>query len=116
MQYSQLAFLAVVAVVFYLFVIRPQQQQAKRQQEMIASLQPGDSIVTIGGIFATIVSVNEDRLRVAVADGSELEIASRAVSAVVEGDTDGLPEDEGSEDESVDETDDETAGPEDSSK
>jgi preprotein translocase subunit YajC len=103
MQYSQLIFLAAIAVVFYLLVIRPQQRQAKRQREMIASLQPGDSIVTIGGIFATIVSVTDERLRVAVADGSEFEIATRAVGDVVE-------------DEESDEEPDETASIEDSSK
>jgi preprotein translocase subunit YajC len=103
MQYSQYAFLAMVAVAFYLFVIRPQQQQTKRQQEMIAGLQPGDSIVTIGGIFATIVSVTEERLRVAVADGSELEIAPRAVSGIVE-------------DEEPDEEPEVTVGSKDSSK
>jgi preprotein translocase subunit YajC len=82
MQYSQLIFLAAIAVVFYLLVIRPQQRQAKQQREMIAGLQPGDSIVTIGGI-ATIVSVTDERLRVAVADGPSSR-SLRAVGDVVE--------------------------------
>jgi preprotein translocase subunit YajC len=102
MQYSQLIFLTAIAVVFYLLVIRPQQRQAKRQREMIASLQPGDSIVTIGGIYATIISIADERLRVAVADGSELEIATRAVGDLVDDDAEDLVEDE----ESVDETED----------
>lgn len=103
MQYSQLIFLAAVAVVFYLIIIRPQQRQAKQQREMIANLQPGDSIVTIGGIFATIISVTEDRLRVEVADGSQLEIAPRAVGDLVAGGAEELDED----DESVEESEDE---------
>lgn len=92
MQYSQLIFLAAIAVVFYLLVIRPQQRQAKQQREMIASLEPGDSIVTIGGIFATIISVTEDRLRVEVADGSQLEIAPRAVGDLIASDAEELDE------------------------
>jgi preprotein translocase subunit YajC len=94
MQYSQLIFLAAVGVAFYLLVIRPQQQQVKRQQEMIAALEPGDSIVTIGGIFATVVSVGAERIRVSVADGSELEIATRAVSALVDSDEEADADDE----------------------
>jgi preprotein translocase subunit YajC len=93
MQYSQLIFLAAIAVAFYFLLIRPQQQQAKRQREMIAGLAPGDSIVTIGGIFATVIAVADDRLRVAVADGSELEIAPRAVSDIVEVDAEDDAED-----------------------
>jgi preprotein translocase subunit YajC len=114
MQYSQLIFLAAIAVAFYLLLIRPQQQQAKRQREMIASLEPGDSIVTIGGIFATIISVTDERLRVAVADGSELEIAPRAVSDVVADDAEELPEYEEPDDEM--EADSDTVSIEDSPK
>jgi preprotein translocase subunit YajC len=82
-QYTQWIFFAVVIVGFYLLLVRPQQQQAKRQREMVASLSPGDEVVTIGGIYGTVVSAGDDRIRMALADGSELEIAPRAVSAVV---------------------------------
>lgn len=83
-QYSSLILPAAVLVAFYFLLIRPQQQQAKKQQEMLGMLRPGVEIMTIGGIYATVVSVDEDRVRVAVADGSELEIAKRAVNAVIE--------------------------------
>lgn len=84
MQLTQILFLAVIVVAFWFLLIRPQQQQQKRQQEMISKLREGDQIVTVGGIFATIVSVEDDRIRVAVADGSELEVAKRAVGQVLE--------------------------------
>jgi len=64
-------------------LIRPQQQQAKRQRAIVDSLEPGKRIVTIGGIYATVVSLADDRVRVAVADGSELEISRRAVASVL---------------------------------
>ncbi|HEY5539846.1 MAG TPA: preprotein translocase subunit YajC [Coriobacteriia bacterium] len=99
-QYSQIIFLVVIVVAFYFLLIRPQQQQAKRQKEMVAALAPGTHIITIGGIYATVVSVDEDRVRVAVADGSELEIAKRAVATI-------LPDGHGAadSDESVDDSD-----------
>ena len=113
MQYSQFAFLALIAAAFYFLVMRPQQQQAKRQQQMIADLERGDSIVTIGGIYATVISVTGERLRVAVADGSELDIAPRAVSDVVGDGAEEDPEDEESDEEAVEGLD-ETLSAEDS--
>lgn len=87
-NYSNLIFIAAMIAVFYFLMIRPQQQRARRQTEMIAALVPGDEIVTVGGIFAVVVAVG-DRLRVRIADGSELEIAKAAVSSVVNGTDDG---------------------------
>jgi preprotein translocase subunit YajC len=98
-QYGNLIFVVIIIAAFYLLMIRPQQQQARRQAEMIEELAPGTEIMTIGGIYATVVTVEEDRIRVALADGSELEIAKRAVASVVgpahvEHETDGDGEDE----------------------
>jgi len=80
---SQLFFLVAAAAMFYVLIIRPQQKRAKQQAEMLTALAPGVEIVTIGGIFGTIVEVGDERLRLRVADGSELEISRRAVGSVV---------------------------------
>jgi preprotein translocase subunit YajC len=82
-QATQIIFLVVIVGAFYFLLIRPQQQQQKRQQAMVSSLEAGAEIMTIGGIYATIVDVEDDRVRVRVADGSEFEIAKRAVASVV---------------------------------
>jgi len=81
---SQLVFLVAAAGIFYFLVIRPQQKRAKQQAAMLSAIEPGVEIVTIGGIFGTVVTVGDERLRIRVADGSELEIARRAVSSIVE--------------------------------
>ncbi|NTW29054.1 MAG: preprotein translocase subunit YajC [Coriobacteriia bacterium] len=83
MSYQQIIIYLVVIGAFYLLLIRPQQQRAKQQTQMVSSLQPGVEIVTIGGIYGTIVAVGDTRIRVRVADGSELEIAKRAIGSVV---------------------------------
>lgn len=81
---SQLLFLVAAAGIFYFLVIRPQQKRAKQQAAMLSAIEPGVEIVTIGGIFGTVVEVGEERLRIRVADGAELEIARRAVGSIVE--------------------------------
>lgn len=80
---SQLVFLVAAVAMFWFLVIRPQQKRAKEQAEMLSALEPGVEIVTVGGIFGTLVEVGEERMRIRVADGSELEIARRAVGSVV---------------------------------
>lgn len=82
-SYGTIIYLVLAGAAFWFLVIRPQQARRKEQAAMIASMAPGMQILTVGGIFATVVSIAEDRLRVRVADGSELEIAKRAISQVV---------------------------------
>lgn len=80
----QLIFLVAAVAMFWLLVIRPQQKRSKAQATMLSALQPGAEIITIGGIYGTIVEAGEERIRIRVADGSEFEIARRAVSGVVD--------------------------------
>lgn len=80
MQYSNLLFLAFMAVVFWFLVIRPQQQRTRRQAEMVSTLAPGDEVLTVGGIYGVVVSTGE-RIRLAVAQG-EIEVVREAISRV----------------------------------
>ena len=50
--------IVAMIVVFYLFLIRPQSQQAKKEAAYRDSLKSGDRIMTSGGIHATIVSTD----------------------------------------------------------
>ena len=81
--FSNIIFIVVVFGAMWFLLIRPQQQRAKAQAEMITKLEPGTEIVTIGGIYGTIVEMGDERVRIRVADGAELEIARRAVSSIV---------------------------------
>jgi preprotein translocase subunit YajC len=81
-QLANIALISVVFIAFYLLVLRPQQERARKTRERISALKPGDEIVTIGGIFATIVEAG-DRLRVRLLDGTELELVPQAVGQVL---------------------------------
>jgi preprotein translocase subunit YajC len=48
-----------IMVVFYFFMIRPQQTKAKEQQAFINALKEGDKVITAGGVHGKIVSVRE---------------------------------------------------------
>jgi preprotein translocase subunit YajC len=51
--------LVALFAVFWFLLIRPQQKRRKEQQEMVASLQVGDDVVTIGGLHGRVVAVDE---------------------------------------------------------
>ena len=53
--------LGLMIVVFYFLLIRPQQKQARQQDELRKGLKKGDKIVTTSGILATVVGVNAGR-------------------------------------------------------
>lgn len=68
-QYGQLLSLAIIAIAFYVIMIRPQQRRQKEQQALMASLAVGDRVMTIGGAYGTIQSVEEGRVGVEVSPG-----------------------------------------------
>jgi preprotein translocase subunit YajC len=57
--YSSLIFLVLIVVVFYFFMIRPQMKRQKETRKFRESLKAGDKVVTTGGIYGIIISVEE---------------------------------------------------------
>ncbi len=76
--------LLLIFVVFWLFMIRPQQKQAKQRAEMLTALKAGDKIVTIGGICGTVSRITDDKIYVEVAEGIVIEMLRNAISTVEE--------------------------------
>ena len=60
---SLLPFLGI-PVIFYLIMVRPQQQQDRKRREMIDALKKNDKVLTVGGIYGTVISVDPERARV----------------------------------------------------
>ncbi|HXA51436.1 MAG TPA: preprotein translocase subunit YajC [Candidatus Acidoferrum sp.] len=70
--------------IFYFLLFRPMQTQRKRTQEMLASLENGQTVVTSGGIIGTVVSIDGDNLILRVKpDNIKLQVARSAVSGLV---------------------------------
>ena len=53
---------ALIFLVFYFLLIRPQQKKAKEHKQMIAGLKKGDAVITAGGMFGRIVEVDGDTM------------------------------------------------------
>ncbi|HEX9376569.1 MAG TPA: preprotein translocase subunit YajC [Actinomycetota bacterium] len=70
----------LIGVVFYLLLIRPQQRRARAQRELIQSIDEGDEIVTIGGLFGVVREVDDESVLLEVAPGIELRFLRSAVA------------------------------------
>lgn len=72
-------FLAVMLVVFYFLILRPQRARARAQQNLASSLEVGDRIQTIGGIRGVVRSLDDDSVVIEVEQG-KIRLARRAVA------------------------------------
>ena len=79
-----LLFMILMGAVFYMLLIRPQRQTVARHHALMASLQQGDEVMTMGGIFGRIQTLEDDVVQLEVAPGTTLRIARSAISRKVE--------------------------------
>jgi len=75
-----LLLLAVLFVAMWFFTIRPQQQRLRNQRALVASLNVGDEVVTIGGLIGRITVIADQEMRLDVGGGTEVRVARNAVS------------------------------------
>ena len=92
---GQLILLPVFFVVFYFLLIRPQQKRLKEHTDLVASLEPGDDVLTNGGLYGTITTIDGQIAELEIADGVVIRIQRSAVAELIEWDTgDGTFDDE----------------------
>jgi len=81
--FLQIAQFLPIILIFYLLLIRPQQQQAKKLKAMLAALKRGDKVVTSGGLMGTIVGLDEQKAVLRVADDVKMEFLKSAIVSVM---------------------------------
>lgn len=77
--YQSLIFIALIIVVFYFFMIRPQVKRQKEMKNFRDALAKGDKIVTTGGIYGKITAMNENIVTIDVGNGVTMKIDKSAV-------------------------------------
>lgn len=63
-MFASLMPFALIFLVFYFLLIRPQQKKAKEHKKMLSELQKGDAIVTAGGLYGRIIDIDGDIMTV----------------------------------------------------
>jgi preprotein translocase subunit YajC len=82
-SFTPLLLIVLLFGVMYFMMIRPQQKRRKEAQAMQSALGPGDEIVTIGGLHATVVAVEDDVVTVEISPGVDVRFARPAIARVI---------------------------------
>jgi preprotein translocase subunit YajC len=88
----------LLGVVWFTF-LRPRREAQRRATELSSSLEVGDEVITIGGLYGTIASIDEREIELDVSDGVTLRFARRAIAGKAPVDE---PEDDDLEDDDED--------------
>ena len=76
--------LILIFVIFYFFLIRPQQKKIKDHKLMVAALKRGDDIVTAGGIVRKVERlIGDDRIEIIISDNTTVEVVQSTIQSVL---------------------------------
>jgi preprotein translocase subunit YajC len=87
-----LIYFAVLAVAFFLLIVRPQRRRAQAHRQFVAALEVGDEVMTTGGILGTIRSLDDELVELEVAPGTVIRVARMAVTQPLEPSVPDVPE------------------------
>lgn len=78
--FSFFIFLGLFFLIIYFFMIRPQQKKAKDQKNFLTDLKKGDRVVTIGGIYAKIIEMNEETYLLEIDNNVKIRVDKSVIS------------------------------------
>ena len=82
--FAQFIPLILIFVIFYFFLIRPQQKRAKDHKAMVAALKRGDEVVTSGGIVGKVERIlGEDKLDLSISENVTVEVVQSTIQSVL---------------------------------
>jgi preprotein translocase subunit YajC len=82
MLLTLLQFLPIFLILYFL-IIRPQQQRQKQTERMLKALKKGDRVLTTGGIYGTVVGLDDAKAVLKIADDTKVEFAKTAIVQVM---------------------------------
>lgn len=74
--------LILIMVIFYFLMILPAQRRQKKVNEMLRSLKNGDKVITNGGIYGTIVGLEDDAVQLRIADQVKIKLSRSAIAGL----------------------------------
>lgn len=81
MQSFSIVYFVALILIFYLLIIRPQQQKVKRHDQLVNSLAVGDRVIITGGIYGTIIAMEEEIFIIKIAENVEIKVLKQSIAA-----------------------------------
>jgi preprotein translocase subunit YajC len=90
---TALIFLAGMLVLFYVLIVMPQRRRRQTQAQLLADVEVGDEVMTLGGIFGFVREVEDHHILLEIAPGTRVRLAKSAITARTEADGEDEPAD-----------------------
>ena len=82
--FTQFIPLILIFVIFYFFLIRPQQKRSKDHKAMVAALKRGDEVVTSGGIVGKVERIlGEDKLDLLISENVTVQVVQSTIQSIL---------------------------------
>jgi preprotein translocase subunit YajC len=81
-QFGGILPILLIMVIFYVLLILPAQKRQKKTAAMLSALKNGDKVVTNGGIFGTIVGLEDDAIQLRIADQVKVKVLRSAIAGL----------------------------------
>jgi len=82
--FGQFIPLILIFVIFYFFLIRPQQKKVKDHKQMVASLKRGDEVITAGGLLGKIEKIfGDDKIEVTISDNVTVQVVQSTIQGLL---------------------------------
>ena len=82
--FAQFIPLILIFVIFYFFLIRPQQKKAKEHKLMVAALKRGDEVVTSGGIIGRVERIlGDDKVDLSISENVTIQVVQSTIQSVL---------------------------------
>ncbi len=78
-----LLIIVITFLIIWLLVVLPQRRRQAAQGAMLEALEPGDEVLTAGGLYGTVADVGDDEVRLEVDEGVHVRVAKRAIATVL---------------------------------
>ena len=73
----------LMILIFYFLLYRPQKKAHDERNKMLDALKVGNRVITLGGIYGTIVAIKDEIVTVKIADKVDVEVSRNAINGVV---------------------------------
>jgi len=81
--FAQFIPLILIFIIFYFFLIRPQQKKIKEHKNMVATLKRGDEVITSGGIVGKIEKVyDDDKIDLSISDNVTVKVVKSTIQGL----------------------------------
>jgi preprotein translocase subunit YajC len=77
---TSVIFVVIIALLFYLFIIRPQRNRQSSQRKLMSDLKPGDQVITVSGIYGEIESLDEESVVLKTEFGAKIRVAKLSIA------------------------------------